>query len=98
MPMRNTYSKFSRYYKQVFGVCMLVGILLFNLNYYLMSLGAYFAIFFVWSHSEFLFILAGIIFLRTRKIGFLIFQFALIWLVIWAIVSPILPFAAIFFV
>ena len=101
MPMRNTYSKFSLYYKQVFGASLLVGILLFNLNFYLSSLGTYFAIFMYiqnFVRTEFLFILAGIIILRSRKIGFFIFQIALIWLVIWAIVSPILPLVAIFFV
>jgi hypothetical protein len=98
IPMIKIYTRFSRYYKQVFGICVLVGILIINLNFLLYSLATYLSIFFVWTRPEFLFILAGIITLRTRKVGFLIFQFAVILLLIWVITSPMLPFAAFFLV
>ena len=87
MPMTKIYARFSKYYIHFFGICFLVGILIINFNFYLYSLG-----------SHILFILTGIITLRTRKVGFLIFQFAVIWLLIWAIIFPMLPFADIFIV
>ncbi len=82
IPMTKIYTTFSRYFKQFFGVCLLVGILIINFNFFLYSIG-----------THIFFILTGIITLRTRKFGFLIFQFTVIWLLIWVIIFLMLPFA-----
>ena len=51
---------------------------------------------FLWGSVEHLFIIGGFVTLQSRKIGFLILQLAVIWLIFWSIITAIGPFITIF--
>lgn len=103
MRMEKTYKKFVGNYWQIFGYCIIGALVLIGINYVILSfITNYFIFMFVWGGVEQLFIVGGFITLQNRKMGFLILQIAVIWLIAWSILIPIIsaigPFIAVFLV
>ncbi|MFX0138969.1 MAG: hypothetical protein ACFFDN_35335 [Candidatus Hodarchaeota archaeon] len=100
--MEKTYNRIVGNYWQVFGYCIIGALVLICINYVVLKFTTgYFIIIWYYVSVEQLFIIGGFVILQNRKIGFLILQLAIIWLIIWIILVPVIsvfgPFIAILY-